>query len=152
VKGHPGWAVASDDETPQLPEDGAVWILGWENRFAKDLARSARGVTIDLATGQLKLGESSYRRADASPVLTASNQGQPLAWLAVSDPAALPGLARKLPHYGKYGYLVFTGKAPENIAKGQWPPGDSALVHWFGEARPDLAPLSEAPLVRPDGS
>jgi len=152
VKGHPGWAVASDDETPQLPEDGAVWILGWENRFAKDLARSARGVTIDLASGQLKLGESSYPRADASPVLTASNQGQPLAWLAVSDPAALPGLARKLPHYGKYGYLVFTGKAPENIAKGQWPPGDSALVHWFGEARPDLAPLSEAPLVRLDGS
>jgi hypothetical protein len=152
VKGHPGWEIASDGDTRQLPKDRAVWLLGWENRFAKDFAESGRGFTLDPAAGHLKLGESSYSREDVSPVLTASHQGQPLGWLAAGDPTALPGLARKLPHYGKYGYLVFSGQAPENIAKGQWPPGDSALVHWFGEARPDLAPLPEPPLVRPEES
>jgi hypothetical protein len=33
---------------------------------------------------------------------------------------ALPGLARKLPHYGKYGYLGFEGPEPTNVAKGEW--------------------------------
>ena len=34
--------------------------------------------------------------------------------------AALPGLGRKLPHYGKYSYLGFEGDEPVNVLKGQW--------------------------------
>jgi len=50
-----------------------------------------------------------------------ANPGQALAWVAVDNPAALPGLGRKLPHYGKYSYLGFAGDTPDNILKGQWP-------------------------------
>ena len=80
-------------------------------------------------------------------MLTRERDGATLGWLAAADPAALPGLARKLPHYGKYGYLVFTGAAPDNRLKGQWPPGDSPLVHWFGAARPPLPPAPRASLA-----
>ncbi len=41
------------------------------------------------------------------------------------SPEALAPLGRKLPHYGKYGYLIFTGG--ENIGKGRWPVTDSPL-------------------------
>ena len=41
---------------------------------------------------------------------------------------AVPGLVRKLPHYGKYSYLAFKGNEPVNIAKGMWPVKDSPLV------------------------
>ena len=34
---------------------------------------------------------------------------------------------RKLPHYGKYSYLVFEGDEPTNIIKGQWPVLNSPL-------------------------
>ncbi len=41
------------------------------------------------------------------------------------SPDALGMLGRKLPHYGKYGYLVFA--SGENIGKGRWPVKDSPL-------------------------
>jgi len=40
----------------------------------------------------------------------------------------VPGLARKLPHYGKYSYLAFAGDEPTNMAKGQWPAVHSPLT------------------------
>ena len=43
-------------------------------------------------------------------------------------PAAFDGLARKLPHYGKYSYLAFNGEEPTNIVKGQWSADTSPLV------------------------
>jgi len=36
---------------------------------------------------------------------------------------------RKIPHYGKYSYLIF--KAAHNLEKGIWPITDSPLVHHF---------------------
>jgi hypothetical protein len=40
---------------------------------------------------------------------------------------------RKLPHYGKYSYLVFAGT--QNVAKGSWPVGRSPLkVFWMEES------------------
>jgi hypothetical protein len=42
-------------------------------------------------------------------------------FLASDDPKALPGLGRKLPHYGKYSVLGFEGAEPANVAKDTWP-------------------------------
>ncbi|MFQ5585929.1 MAG: M20/M25/M40 family metallo-hydrolase, partial [Thermodesulfobacteriota bacterium] len=45
-----------------------------------------------------------------------------------ADPIdAIPGLARKLPHYGKYSYLAFEGSEPSNVLKGRWPTVNSPL-------------------------
>ena len=49
------------------------------------------------------------------------NPQQTLAWVGTQNVAALPGLGRKLPHYGTYSFLGFTGDEPVNIMKGQWP-------------------------------
>ena len=49
------------------------------------------------------------------------NPEQALSWVAADNLSALPGLGRKLPHYGRYSYLAFTGEAPDNVLKGQWP-------------------------------
>ena len=64
--------------------------------------------------------------------------GRPLGLIATATPAALPGLARKLPHYGKYGYLAFTGNEPEQPPQGAMASGGvpaSGLVH-DGQAVP----------------
>ena len=151
IKGHPGWQLNTDAEVRRLPQEGAIWILGWENRFAPELAREARGFELAPSAGKLRLDGRSFGRDDTSPVLTRLIDGRPWGWVAASQPEALPGLARKLPHYGKYGYLAFAGNEPQNILKGQWPPGDSALVHWFGSARPELAPPAATPLVQLPG-
>ena len=55
-------------------------------------------------------------------------------WVTIHDEAAVPGLARKLPHYGKYSYLIFQNGT--NRDKGFWPVEASPLVfqwHEWGE-------------------
>jgi hypothetical protein len=60
------------------------------------------------------------------------------------------GLARKLPHYGKYSWLVFNGDAPDNEAKGEWLTCQSPLVHDFepqtgAGSLPVRRPLADLP-------
>jgi len=42
----------------------------------------------------------------------------------------------KLPHYGKYSYLVFDSTNGENVAKGQWEVKNSPLTLDFATHRP----------------
>jgi hypothetical protein len=133
-QGHPGWQIRLDSETPPLADDRPIWLLGWENQHLETFAAGASDFTLDAAKRGLQLTDTALDDAD-SLILTRWHGNQPLAWLATSDAAALPALARKLPHYGKYSYLAFTGAEATNRLKGQWPAGDSALVHWFGPRR-----------------
>ena len=53
--------------------------------------------------------------------MTARNpSGQILGWVGSKNHESLAGLKRKLPHYGKYSYLVFDGDAPAIQYKGEW--------------------------------
>jgi len=148
-RGHAGWQVALDSDHPAPPTDRAVWLLGWENRHLGAFAAGSQGFSLDPAARALNIAGATVDTTNASLALTRQGGEQALGWVATTDAAALPGLTRKLPHYGKYGYLVFTGTAPDNRQKGQWPPGDSPLVHWFGEARRDLTPVPRSSLAEP---
>lgn len=144
-QGHPLWQISSDDDVDRLPDDLPVWLFGWENRFIDKLTDAGSGFALDSEQQSIVLEDS--RHASASMVLTARRGAQPLGWVATTEVAALPGLARKLPHYGKYGYLLFAGSAPDNRLKGQWPAGDSPLMHWFTDARPVLSLPPRPPLA-----
>jgi len=127
--GRDGGTTVLDSELKALPADTPVWVLGWNNAFARDAARAV-GARADLvlADNGFVLGGETHRTADDSAVFAATAPGgSMLGWIASTRPDAVAGLARKLPHYGKYGFLVFTGDAPDNVVKGRWPSGDSAL-------------------------
>ncbi|MBI3448730.1 MAG: M28 family peptidase [Acidobacteria bacterium] len=136
--------VVTDAETAKLPE-GTVWLLGWDNALVRDFAEEladpavtarADGVTID-GTVTSRTGRSAVlvarRRADARKAV---------GWIAADPIAAIPGLARKLPHYSRYSWLLFKGDEPENTGKGAWAPHGSPLVR-------DLAPGGAPPLRLP---
>ena len=69
-----------------------------------------------------------------------------MTWVIVGNKESIPGLMRKLPHYGKYGYLVFEGDAPDNRNKGTWPSNPAGLQKVFQEGVPRLLP-EQTPLV-----
>lgn len=146
--GHPGWEVRWDDSLEDLPKDKAIWLLGWENRWLEPFSALTRGVTLDPKQGRVQIAGDTTDpgSTDLSAVLTAWRGEQPIGWLGAGNPEALPGLARKLPHYGKYSYLLFTGTAPDNQAKGQWTSGDSELIHRIGPER-ELPPIAEPPAL-----
>jgi len=136
---HPGWELRSDRDLVRLPQHQPVWLLGWENAYLSAFAAGDGQFRLDPGPRTLEIpGQESLPPGPLTSVLTGTRDGQPIGWLAVPDPAALPGLARKLPHYGKYSWLVFTGDAPDIQAKGLWPAGDSELSAWLTPERPQI--------------
>ena len=52
-----------------------------------------------------------------------------IGFIQANSKEAIAGLTRKLPHYGKYGYLGFEGDAPTNNLKGSFSAVNSPLNH-----------------------
>jgi len=148
--------IRRDDQLEILPDDQVVWLLGWENRFRPVLDEALAGYDFESKPDSVTLAGKTLDREENAVVVLARHRGNPdraLAWVAADNPAAMPGLARKLPHYGKYSYLGFTGDEPENVHKGQWPVTRSPLSVVLAdgpapalvlEPRPALAELPPA--------
>ncbi len=129
-------SIAFDNSLEQLPEQSAVWLFGWRNRFRPQLQLALQDQDFAVAGDSARIEQTRLEAAQHSVVVLARRPAHPehaFGWLAASDAAAVPGLGRKLPHYGRYSYLAFTGDAPDNVLKGQWPVVDSPLSIRFGE-------------------
>ena len=119
--GYPEAAIRFDDEFKSLPTDRPLWILGWENRLLDEMRKQWQFRQIHLTDTTVSTGEEHFTRGRHSVVIANQNrQGQPQAWIGADDPKAIAGLIRKLPHYNKYGLLVFEGESPTNRIKRQW--------------------------------
>ncbi|MGB5180345.1 MAG: M20/M25/M40 family metallo-hydrolase [Gammaproteobacteria bacterium] len=122
--------VVFDRELQQLPDDRAVWLFGWQNRLRPQLNAALEGYDFVASGDSVRIAGTMLSAATHSLVLLARQPQAPdqaLGWLAADSAAALPGLGRKLPHYGRYSYLGFSGMEPDNVLKGQWPVVDSPL-------------------------
>jgi hypothetical protein len=123
--------IKLDSEVKKLSSDHAVTILGWENRFMKMMIPALSEYDTALDKTAVRIGRTEIKREDHSIVLAGrspKNKDQALTWIASDTPEAIPGLARKLPHYHKYSYLAFEGPEPANVAKGRWPVLHSPLT------------------------
>jgi hypothetical protein len=129
--------VRTDADVAALPKDRAVWLLGRENALAARLFAS--GTDYTLAERTLTVDRESMPLDGHVGVIVRRHPGtleRAIGWIFADRLAALPGLGRKLPHYGKYSYLGFEGDEPVNVLKGQWTATDSPL-------RVDLRPHDE---------
>ncbi len=127
--------ITTDAEVKALPKDRAVYLLGRGNVLAAGLD-AGNGWSLD--GGALAVDRERMPLAGNAAVVVRRHPANPekaVAWIFADDLAALPALGRKLPHYGKYSYLGFTGADATNVLKGQWASGDSPL-------RVDLRPAA----------
>ena len=126
-----GVLVVEDDAIEALPAGMPAWILGRGNRFMNLIEEGLRGYDASVAGDSLRFGSTTLGYEGNSAVVSVRHPGVPgsvLVWLALGEPGAVPGLLAKLPHYGKYGHLVFEGAEPVNIVKGQWEAVNSPMV------------------------
>lgn len=132
-----------DADLNRLPGDRAVWLLGWENRFRPQLSLALKGYALKENRDGIVLDGEHLSRNTHSLILAGRHPGNPaqvLIWIANDNPAAMPGLTAKLPHYGKYSYLAFSGDEPTNVLKGQWPVVDSPMSVRLDEGKTVLTP------------
>jgi len=149
-----GVETVMDSELNALPADRAVWLFGAGNKFAPVVADALKTYGASLDASGLRTASTSYDAAGRSLVVGVRHPQNPEAvvfYVLASSEAAANALARKLPHYGKYSWLVFAGDEATNEATGEWPVGDTPLArNLTPQARPiKLAPRKALAEVRP---
>jgi hypothetical protein len=144
--------VVPEQDLRGLPPDRAVWVLGRHNRWGRAVLSAVERYGAGLVNEEIHVAEMRLPERGHSFVYTAPHPAHPdlaLAWVGADGGAAISGLARKLPHYGRYSFLAFAGDEPRNVAKGKWPALDSPLVRVLAPAEASNASPSEAKLLPP---
>jgi hypothetical protein len=122
--------IVSDATVQVLPDDRAVWLFGWKNRLRPQLNAALQAYDFVQTGDNVRIAGTTLTAQTHSLAVLGRQPNAPdqaLGWLAADSAVALPGLARKLPHYGRYSYLGFTGTEPDNVLKGQWPVVNSPM-------------------------
>ncbi len=128
--------IVFDNELKKLPTDKSVWLLGWENKFKHVVAKQIVQYGCSVENGSIVVDEKEISRSKNSIILAAKNPkniSEVIVLLSSDNTKALDGLARKLPHYGKYSFLSFDGEEPNVNLKGQWESLHSPLIKVFNE-------------------
>ncbi len=144
--------IRSSSDLTELPPGRAVWLLGTSNRWKSELDSFLAPLNAGVSKKTARFSGASQASLEQHCfVFTAVHPQNPqlaIGWIGADLPASIPGLARKLPHYGKYSYLAFEGDAPTNSIKGQWESVGSPLTKDLsdepipGKKFPARAPLS----------
>jgi aminopeptidase N len=136
------FTIALDKDIDKLPKDETCWILGFENKFATEVEHQLSDYNSKITMDSVRYYNEKLIKTDNSFVFTLSNAtdiAMQNIFISIGNKDAIPGLIRKLPHYGKYSYLAFSGDEPTNVAKGQWPVLNSPLVKTFDQSAGDLS-------------
>lgn len=113
-----------DHELESLPADRTVWLLGWENRLLPAVTTALTAYDVPLTQAEIRLQDTLLRRDRDAVMVSVRHPANPqltLAWSAAPSTTAMPVLRRKLPHYGTYSFLGFTGDEVVNVVQGRWP-------------------------------
>jgi aminopeptidase N len=144
-----GVETVMDSQLDALPADRAVWIFGAGNKFAPAVANALKvhGGSLD-ATAAPYPAPQAGKAAGRSLVAVARHPQNPdsvVVYVDAPGEAAGNALARKLPHYGKYSWLVFAGDEATNEGTGEWPVGDTPLArNLTADAKPIKLALRKA--------
>jgi hypothetical protein len=132
------FTVQYDNETEALPADKAIWIFGNQNKYKEIITGGLSPYDARLGESTVTFGKETLDIAVRSVIAAVRHPQSPkrvAVFLSAHSPEALPGLGRKLPHYGKYSYLAFEGTEPTNTHKGQWPAVNSPLTAYLGSGQ-----------------
>jgi len=137
--------IKYDSDIEELPKDKTVWILGFENNFAQKINQQLIDYNSNFTTDSVIFQNKKLVRKGNDFVFTLFDENdinKQTIFISIDNENAIAGLIRKLPYYGKYSYLAFSGDEPTNIEKGQWPVLNSPLIKTFSEDAQEIS-LSE---------
>ena len=148
IKGKEGqFEIKNEQEVNELPSNITVWLLGKKNKFVNNISNLLENFHSAIAVDSINLNGKPISTKNNSFFIAVNNPHNienAVLFLAIENDKAVPGLLRKLPHYGKYSYLAFEGAEPTNIEKGQWAVIGSPLVKALQPSAAGIDPKFEA--------
>ncbi len=153
----PAVEVVWDDQIESIPPNRAVVVLGWQNRFADEMRAALEREGLEFEPGNVRTGLTrtpikGQSFAWVTRELRGSTDSVARAWIVADLAAALPGLARKLPHYHRYSYVAFAGTEPENSLKGRWAIQGSPLTALLRDDSGRARLSAQRALIEPESS
>ena len=136
--------------TASRPVPEALWVLGRDPAAEEELIPWLAGQGVRVSAEGVEIRGRRFPWKAHSFVFTLPHPANPkraLTWLVIGEKTAARGLIRKLPHYGKYGYLVFRGAAPDNVARGMWRAEGESMFKRFDGGHSPLPLPPRPPLV-----
>ncbi len=152
----PGNPPAVHADTIPAPGNASYWLFGAENSLAPAFEEGLARYGARFSTDTVILENRSFPREGYTFVFAAFNPADPafsgaLVMSGAADKLAL--LATKIPHYGKYSWLVFDA-GMNSVATGVWQASGSPLALDIPGAKaaaarryPARAPLAVPPSV-----
>jgi len=126
--------VVNDSKLKHLPDDTAIWLLGWQNALLKEHQQRFSSTSQYLSGDTSKVGNKQYNAEEHAVVLLdADNSRTPMGFIGADDPEAITLMASKLPHYSSYGVLVFNKPEANNIIKQHLPVQVSPMARQLAE-------------------
>ncbi len=135
------FTIESQDDVDKLPTGKAVMLLGLDNKFASVVNNAIKEYDSELLMNSVRYGKREITSDDNSFFISIVNPNDlkaVITLLSIGNKDAVDGLNRKLPHYGKYSYLAFSGSEPTNIDKGQWSVNNSPLIYNIDPSAADI--------------
>lgn len=131
---YPKLRQVADHEAGDLPDNSDRLVLGWQNRLRQTATAALRRQDQQLTDRAALINGTAHAAATNSVVLVNSDPtGVTTGFIASPTPEGIAMLARKLPHYGSYGQLVFDATAERNLFKQALTSEHSRLTHQFGD-------------------
>lgn len=118
------------DGIESIPSDKPAWILGIDNPWASTVTEAAGTYGVTASDSGLAMAGSEIGFDDRTTLILGRHPDNPdiaIGWLHIDDMVALPGTIEKLPHYGRYSYVSFTGDEPTIDIRGEWESVNSPL-------------------------
>lgn len=148
---YPGLRTIDDNEADTLAADADRMILGWDNAALGAARPFLAGPGQQLDASTLRLDTATHPREQATVVLVGKDaDGVTTGFIGADSAAAVAQMARKLPHYGSYGRLVFdlNGKnRRKDTLRSQY----SLLTRQLGASAVDLRLTARPALAAPSG-
>jgi hypothetical protein len=115
---YPQLQVRNDTDLGDWPTGRNVIVAGWDNRHRGAAAQRVARLDQALdASGVTIAGEPFASAAYAAVLVNSDADGATTGFLGADTPDGVAALARKLPHYGSYGRLLFDAGSGENRRK-----------------------------------
>ena len=110
--------IIKDTEMKKLPNQAAIWLLGWQNSLLDQFQSSLTHNSQQLLSNKVMLDDEYYNAEEHAVVMLDADSSRPaLGFIGADDSSSIQALARKLPHYNSYGMLVFSLPSVTNILK-----------------------------------
>jgi len=126
--------LVKDSALKKLPDNAAIWLLGWENALLKENLQRLSSASQRISGHTAVVDNQEFDSDQHVVVLLDSNNSRtPLGFIGADDPEDIALMARKLPHYSSYGVLAFSRPEANNIMKQHLPVQVSPMARQLTE-------------------